>query len=96
LLDSFNTGHGGSMATIHANSPAKALRRFSELAMRAHQQSQRDDLATEVADSVDYVIQIGRTPIGRKVSEIVEVKCFDRERKVYECESIDFARSPTL
>ena len=96
LLDSFNTGHGGSMATIHANSPAKALRRFSELAMRAHQQSKRDDLAAEVADSVDYVIQIGRTPTGRKVSEIVEVKCFDRERKVYECESIDFARTPTL
>jgi Flp pilus assembly CpaF family ATPase len=84
------------MATIHANSPAKALRRFSELAMRAHQQSKRDDLAAEVADSVDYVIQIGRTPIGRKVSQIVEVKCFDRERKVYECESIDFARTPTL
>jgi pilus assembly protein CpaF len=96
LLDSFNTGHGGSMATIHANSPAKALRRFSELAMRAHQQSQRDDLATEVADSVDYVIQIGRTPTGRKVSEIVEVKCFDRERKVYECESIDFTRTRTF
>ncbi len=34
LLDSFNTGHGGSMATIHANSPAKALRRFGDLAMR--------------------------------------------------------------
>ena len=92
LLDSFNTGHGGSMATIHANAPTKALRRFSELAMRAHQQSTRDDLATEVADSVDYVIQIGRTPTGRKVSEIVAVKCFDRERKVYECESVDFAQ----
>ena len=96
LLDSFNTGHGGSMATIHANSPAKALRRFSELAMRAHQQSKRDDLATEVADSVDYVIQIGRTPTGRKVSEIVEVKCFDRERKVYECDSIDFTQTRTF
>jgi pilus assembly protein CpaF len=96
LLDSFNTGHGGSMATIHANSPAKALRRFTELAMRAHQQSTRDDLAAEVADSVDYVIQIGRTPTRRKVSEIVEVKCFDRERKVYECEAVDFAYTPTL
>ena len=96
LLDSFNTGHGGSMATIHANAPAKALRRFSELAMRAHQQSTRDDLATEVADSVDYVIQIGRTPTGRKVSEIVAVKCFDRERKVYECESVDLAQTATF
>jgi pilus assembly protein CpaF len=83
LLDSFNTGHGGSMATIHANSPLRALHRFAELAMRSHQQSTRDDIATEVADSVDYVIQIGRTPKGRRISEITEVKGFNRESKVY-------------
>ena len=71
LLDSFNTGHGGSMATIHANSPVKALRRFGDLAMRSHQQATREDLATEIADSVDYVIQIKRYPDGRKVSDIV-------------------------
>src|ERR1700688_4892915 len=73
LLDSFNTGHGGSMATIHANSPVKALRRFGDLAMRSHQQATREDLATEIADSVDYVIQIKRCPDGRKVSDIVQV-----------------------
>jgi pilus assembly protein CpaF len=39
LLESFNTGHAGSMATIHASSAVKALRRFGELAMRSHQQS---------------------------------------------------------
>jgi pilus assembly protein CpaF len=96
LLDSFNTGHGGSMATIHANSPDGALRRFSELAMRAHQQSTRDDLATEVADSVGYVIQIGRTSTGRRVSAIVEVASFNRERKVYECEDVHFTQTPTF
>jgi pilus assembly protein CpaF len=88
LLDSFNTGHGGSMATIHANSPVKALRRFGDLAMRSHQQAQRDDLATEIADSVDYVIQIKRYPDGRKVSDIVQVTGFSRDLKVYECDAV--------
>ena len=88
LLDSFNTGHGGSMATIHANSPVKALRRFGDLAMRSHQQSQRDDLAAEIADSVDYVIQIKRCPTGRKVSDVVQVTGFSRERRVYEWDAI--------
>jgi pilus assembly protein CpaF len=96
LLDSFNTGHGGSMATIHANSPVKALRRFSDLAMRSHQQAQRDDLASEVADSVDYVIQIGRTPNGRQVSDIVSVEHFSRDNKVYVCEPVNFAQTPTF
>ena len=60
LLDSFNTGHGGSMTTIHANSPISALNRFGELASRSHQQNTRDDLAAEIADSVHYVVQVRR------------------------------------
>ena len=88
LLDSFNTGHGGSMATIHANSPLKALRRFGELAMRAHQQATRDDLAAEIGDSVDYVVQVKRYADGRKVGEIAHIKGYDRELKVYDCDTV--------
>jgi pilus assembly protein CpaF len=88
LLDSFNTGHGGSMATIHATSPVKALRRFGELAMRAHQQATRDDLAAEIGDSVDYVVQVKRYAEGRKIGEIVHVKGYNRERKVYDCDTV--------
>ena len=39
LLDSFNTGHAGSLATIHANSAEKALHRFANLVMRSHTQT---------------------------------------------------------
>lgn len=88
LLDSFNTGHGGSLATIHANSPVKALRRFCELAMRSHQQSLRDDVAAEIADSVDYVIQVQRTSTGRRVTEIAHVQGFSREEKCFAIETV--------
>jgi len=84
LLDSFNTGHAGSMATIHASSAVKALRRFGELAMRSHQQANRDDIAAEIADSVQYVVQVQRYATGRKVSEVVEVLGYDRTAKVFE------------
>jgi pilus assembly protein CpaF len=87
LLDSFNTGHGGSLATIHANSPVKALRRFCELAMRSHQQSVRDDIAAEIADSVDYVVQVRRTHEGRRVTDIAHVAGFGRDRKCFELET---------
>jgi pilus assembly protein CpaF len=88
LLDSFNTGHGGSLATIHANSPTKALRRFCELAMRSHQQSLRDDIAAEIADSVDYVIQAQRTQAGRRVTDIAHVQGFSREAKCFSLETV--------
>jgi pilus assembly protein CpaF len=83
LLDSFNTGHAGSMATIHASSAVKALRRFGELAMRSHQQSNRDDISTEIAETVQIVVQVGRYAEGRKVSEIITVRGYDRTAKVF-------------
>ena len=88
LLDSFNTGHGGSLATIHANSSTKALRRFCELAMRSHQQSLRDDIAAEIADSVDYVIQAQRTHAGRRITDIAHVQGFSREAKCFSLETV--------
>ena len=88
LLDSFNTGHAGSMATIHASSAVKALRRFGELSMRSHQQATRDDLAAEIAESVQLVVQVQRTAESRRVTEIIEVHGYDRDRKVFLYESI--------
>ena len=88
LLDSFNTGHAGSMATIHASAAVKALRRFGELAMRSHQQATRDDIAAEIADSVQVVVQVQRTPNGRRVTEIIELRGYDRDRKVFLYDSI--------
>jgi pilus assembly protein CpaF len=94
LLDSFNTGHAGSMATIHASSAVKALRRFGELAMRSHQQANRDDIAAEIADSVQYVVQVQRYANGRKVCEVVEVLGYNRAAKVFEF-TTKFNRSDT-
>jgi pilus assembly protein CpaF len=88
LLDSFNTGHGGSMTTIHANSPVAALNRFGELAMRSHQQNVRDDLAVEIADSVQYVVQVRRFANARKVSAVVHVTGYSRQLKAYEYDTV--------
>jgi pilus assembly protein CpaF len=88
LLDSFNTGHAGSMATIHASSAVKALRRFGELAMRSHQQSNRDDISAEIAETVQIVAQVGRFADGRKVSEIIAVRGYDRTTKQFMYDTI--------
>ena len=88
LLDSFNTGHAGSMATIHASSALRALHRFGELAMRAYQQSNRDDIATEIGDSVQIVIQVQRFAQGRRVTEVIELRGYDRNEKMFRFDSI--------
>ena len=62
LLDSFNTGHAGSLATIHANSAAKALTRFANLVMRDHAQTTFSDTEAEIGEAVDFVVHVERQP----------------------------------
>ncbi len=88
LLDSFNTGHAGSMATIHASSAVLALDRFSELAMRSHQQAMRDDLCAEIAKAVRMVVQTRKAKRNRCVSEVILVHGYDRLMKTFEFETI--------
>jgi pilus assembly protein CpaF len=88
LLDSFNTGHSGSLATIHANSATKALRRFANLVMRGHQQSTVEDIEAEIGEAVDFVIHIERQPGRRVVREVVRLNGYDRRAQRFVCEQV--------
>jgi pilus assembly protein CpaF len=83
LLDSFNTGHAGSLATIHANSAEKALHRFANLVMRSHSQSTFIDTEAEIGDAVDYVVHINREAGHRVIREVLAIDGFDRETKQF-------------
>src|SRR5579872_3563612 len=93
LLDSFNTGHSGSLATIHANSATKALRRFANLVMRGHQQSTIEDIEAEIGEAVDFVIHIERQPGRRAVREVVRLNGYDRRAHGFICERVCAARN---
>jgi Flp pilus assembly CpaF family ATPase len=78
LLDSFNTGHAGSLATIHANSAAKALRRFANLVLRSHSQATFEDIEAEIGEAVDYVVHVERQPGRRVIREVLKLNGYDR------------------
>lgn len=83
LLDSFNTGHSGSLATIHANSAIKALRRFANLVLRSHSQASYEDIEAEIGEAVDYVVHIERQPGCRMVNEVLRVADYDRRSRQF-------------
>ncbi|HEY6847559.1 MAG TPA: ATPase, T2SS/T4P/T4SS family [Terracidiphilus sp.] len=93
LLDSFNTGHAGSLATIHANSAAKALSRFANLVMRSHAQSAISDVEAEIGEAVDFVIHIERQPGRRIIREVLRLQCYDRASQTFHCEQVYQARA---
>src|SRR5271157_1446397 len=88
LLDSFNTGHAGSLATIHANSAEKALHRFANLVMRNHAQTTFSDTEAEIGASVDFVVHIERQPGGRVIREVFRMIGYDRDTKRFAIEPV--------
>jgi pilus assembly protein CpaF len=94
LLDSLNTGHAGSLATIHANSAEKALHRFANLVMRNHAQSTFVDTEAEIAEAVDFIVHVERLPGRRVIREVLALRGYDRETKRFQIESV-FASEST-
>jgi pilus assembly protein CpaF len=66
LLQAMNTGHAGSMATCHANSPADALERLATLALMADVALPLAAVRDQYRSAVDLVVQVARHPSGRR------------------------------
>jgi Flp pilus assembly CpaF family ATPase len=81
MLQAMNTGHDGSLTTIHANSPADAIRRLEVMSMEAEGIDLPSRVLREqISSAVDVLIQISRFPNGaRRVASICEVVGLDEE-----------------
>ena len=78
LLQALNTGHGGSLATVHANNATAALSRLASCAMQASDALPFSVVCRGVVDGIEAVIQQTRSPEGvRKVSQMVRVRDYD-------------------
>lgn len=74
LLQAMNTGHSGSMATVHASSPRQALTRLETLALFSGLDIPIRALREQVSSAIDIVVQAARLPDAtRKVTHISEV-----------------------
>jgi pilus assembly protein CpaF len=71
LISALNTGHRGSMTTVHANSPDQALLRIETLALSAGDTSETA-VHRQLLSAVDVIVQIERSGPGRRIVEIAE------------------------
>lgn len=70
FLDALNTGHRGSLSTIHANSARDALRRLAQLAMRGSGGIPLQDVMEECRRSIDLIAHVANQDGWRRVTEI--------------------------
>jgi P-type conjugative transfer ATPase TrbB len=78
LLMAWNTGHAGGIATLHANNARAGLSRLAML-ISMHPDSPRP-IEPLIGEAVHLIVHITRTPEGRRVEEILEVKGYENGR----------------
>jgi len=86
LLQALNTGHGGSLSTIHANSATQALARLTSCVLQSGVDLPYQAVRRMIADAVEVVIHIERYGGRRIVSEIVRIQGYDAEHDRYTAE----------
>lgn len=74
MLSAMNTGHDGSMTTVHANNPREAVARLETLCMMAGMELPARAIREQVASAVSLIVQISRLSDGsRKILSVTEV-----------------------
>ena len=74
MLAAMNTGHDGSMTTVHANMPREAIARLETLCLMAGMDLPAKAIREQIAGAVDLIVQISRMSDGsRKLLSITEV-----------------------
>ena len=74
MLQAMNTGHDGSITTIHANTPRDSLGRIENMVSMAGISFHMNALRTQIASAIDIVLQIARLEDGkRKLVSVQEI-----------------------
>jgi pilus assembly protein CpaF len=92
LLQLLNTGHSGTLSTIHANSARQGLARFTSCVLQSGVDLPYRAIKTNIADSLGVVVHIERRPGRRYVSEILEINGYDPDADLFDYGAVFVSR----
>jgi pilus assembly protein CpaF len=92
LLQLLNTGHSGTLSTIHANSARQGLARFTSCVLQSGVELPYRAIKTNIADSLNAVIHIERRPGRRYISEVIEINGYDPDADLYDFGAVYLAK----
>ena len=88
LLQLLNTGHSGTLSTVHANSAAQGISRFTTCVLQSGIEMPYRAIKANIAESLNIVVQIERRPGYRFVSEVLEIQSYEPEHDRYELRNL--------
>jgi pilus assembly protein CpaF len=83
LLQLLNTGHSGSLSTVHATSARQGLARFTSCVLQSGVDLPYRAIKTNIGDSLNVVVHLERRPGRRFVSELMEIRGYDPDNDEY-------------
>ena len=84
LLQALNTGHSGTLSTIHANSAEQALARFSSCVVQSGVELPYQAVRYQIADAIHLVLHLGRSQGARVVRQLLRIARYEVQRDRYE------------
>jgi pilus assembly protein CpaF len=84
LLQLLNTGHAGTLSTIHASSAKQGLARFTSCVLQSGIELPYRSVKTNISDSLNVVIHIERRPGRRFISEVLEINSYDPDSDLFD------------
>src|SRR5882724_4219836 len=84
LLQLLNTGHAGTLSTIHASSAKQGLARFTSGVLQSGIELPYRSIKTNIADSLNVVVHIERRPGRRFISEVLEINSYDPDSDLFD------------
>jgi pilus assembly protein CpaF len=89
LLQAMNTGHGGTLSTLHADSAADALDRLADMALSARTNLDQAFVRSQTGKAVDFVLHCERDTKGqRRVRELITVAGYSHTDQCFQTEDI--------
>lgn len=88
LLQLLNTGHSGTISTVHANSAAQGISRFTTCVLQSGVEMPYRSIKRNIADSLNIVVQIERRPGKRFVSQLLEIRGYSPDADQYDLDDV--------
>jgi pilus assembly protein CpaF len=88
LLQLLNTGHSGTLSTVHASSAKQGLARFTSCVLQSGVELPYRAIKTNIGDSVNVVIHLQRRPGRRFISEVLEINRYDPDADLFDYSAI--------
>lgn len=79
LLQLLNTGHSGTISTVHANSAQQGISRFTTCALQSGFEMPYRAIKSNIAESLNLLIHVDRRPGRRVISEVLQINSYDAD-----------------